>query len=86
MASRVRAVSAAGGPVRELGVTIVPGATASSPGSSRVALVVGDQRETWTNKQIAVVDLGSDAITSLTPPDEASLEPAFSRDGAELRT
>lgn len=80
----VRAVAAAGGPVRDLGVTVTLSSLASSPGSSRVMLVVGDQRETWTNKQIVAVDIGSDAMTRLTPADHASIAPMFSRDGERI--
>lgn len=55
-----------------------------SPDGSKLALTDGDGRQAWTNKGIAVVDLGKGEVTLLTSKDAAALYPAWSPSGGQL--
>jgi hypothetical protein len=79
-------VSTSGGGQRDLEVTVVPGGGISArPGAaSQFAVIVGRGRESWTNKQLAIIDASSGAITTVTSPDTAANWPIWSPDGSQL--
>ena len=80
------AIPAAGGKERGLGVkTLAHGDMAGlAPKGNLLAVTRGFGRETWSDQQIAVVDLDSGAIRELTPKNMAALCPAWSPDGAAI--
>jgi len=85
----LRAVSFNGGPPRDLDVTAIYALSLASDGSpspdkSRLAVAVGGQRETWTGKAIAILDVESGTVTQLTGAGAAALSPAWSPDGSMI--
>jgi Tol biopolymer transport system component len=52
--------------------------------SARVALTAGAGRETWSGKQITVVELPSGKLTPLTDEAVAAFSPAWSPDGEQI--
>jgi Tol biopolymer transport system component len=76
-------IPAAGGRPRSLGIsTLTYGDWSSlSPNHDALAICVGDGRETYTNKRIAVLDLKSNAVRYLTDTKTASVMPSWSPDG-----
>lgn len=56
---------------------------APGPGG-RLAAVVGGDRQSWTNKRIALIDLASGRLQPLTAPDVAAVTPAWAPDGTRL--
>ncbi|MGA9350022.1 MAG: hypothetical protein WBW48_14635 [Anaerolineae bacterium] len=57
---------------------------APAPASAEVAVTVGAYRATWTNKRVAVVEAGTDAISFLTTEDLAAFSPSWSPDSTRL--
>jgi len=55
-----------------------------SRSGQHAALTVGAGRETWTNKRIALVDLGTTEMEYLTEEAVAAFSPAFSPDGTRI--
>ncbi|MBI4670336.1 MAG: PD40 domain-containing protein [Chloroflexi bacterium] len=55
-----------------------------SPNRKFLAVTQGSGRETWTNKQIAVIDLTKGIKTQLTDSQTAAFSPAWSPDNARL--
>lgn len=82
----LHAVSMSGGAVLHLDATVVLGSgVAARPRSSdEFAVVVGGGRESWTNKQIAVINANTGATTRLTPEGVAANSPAWSPNGSQL--
>jgi len=79
-------MSAAGGPERKLGVTTLAydDMLSLSPKGNLLAVTRGSYREAWTDKRIAVVDLGTGKIRDLTEGSVSALCPAWSSDGATI--
>ncbi|SPE37005.1 exported hypothetical protein [Candidatus Sulfopaludibacter sp. SbA3] len=82
------AVAAEGGQPRKLGVaTLVHDDMldlAPQSGGNRLAVTSGDGSNTWAGKRIAVVNLETGALWSLTADDIAAISPAWSPDGHRI--
>lgn len=57
---------------------------AFAPGGRYLAVTEGDDRMTWTNKRIAVLDTRTGKRTQLTPKTLAALRPRWSPDGKRI--
>jgi DNA-binding CsgD family transcriptional regulator/WD40 repeat protein len=82
---RLYLVAAEGGPALDLGLTssfFAP--LAGSPDGQRFAITAGRLIESWTDKSIAVVDLQTGRVTTLTGPAMAAVAPAWSPDGSSI--
>lgn len=55
-----------------------------SPDGKLLAITVGEGRETWSHKRIAVVELASSTLTYLTDDKTAAFFPVWSPDGQRL--
>ncbi|HRC62852.1 MAG TPA: hypothetical protein PLX85_06465, partial [Dehalococcoidia bacterium] len=77
-------VSLSGGAVQDLGgrVTLLSGM--ANLFGERAFVVLGDERESWTGKRIALVDATTGQVRSLTGTDVAALSPQVSADGARV--
>jgi hypothetical protein len=78
-------IPASGGEPKALDTTLVHGDfVALSPDQSRLALTVGAAREEWTGKRIAILDLKTNKLSYITPPEIAAVCPAWSPDGRHI--
>lgn len=79
----LEAVAADGGKARRLlpGVLPYDDFVASSPDGRYVAVVAGGGRETWDNKHLLVVPLGTEKVQALTDQGVVALSPRWSPDG-----
>lgn len=57
---------------------------AQSPDGKLLAITVGEGRETWSHKRIAVVELASGTLTYLTDDKTAAFSPVWSPDGQRI--
>lgn len=57
---------------------------ALSPAGDRLAIAAGDDRRSWQNKRIAIIDPSSGAVRYLTGNDLAAISPAWSPDGSRI--
>jgi Tol biopolymer transport system component len=84
----LHSVSAAGGPARFLGVSVLAHEDvldlAPKSAGNRIAVTSGEGRETWAEKQIALIDLESGLRRNLTGEDIAANCPAWSPDGRRI--
>lgn len=81
----LQALPASGGTPRTLVPAMLTGESrlAFGPGE-QLAVVAGGDRQSWTNKRIAMVDLANDVVRLLTPPEQAAVMPAWSPDGQQI--
>ena len=79
-------ISATGGPPTSLGVsTLVHQDMLSfSPRQNRLAAIVGDGRESWANKRLAVIDLKTKGTTYLTGQGMTAVNPSWSPSGNRI--
>jgi Tol biopolymer transport system component len=63
---------------------LYPDFLAVSPDKKRLAVSVGDGRETWSGKSIALVDPETGKAEVLTAPETSSLSPAWSPDAERI--
>jgi dipeptidyl aminopeptidase/acylaminoacyl peptidase len=74
-----------GAPLEVADVTLLhPDFWSESPTDQHVALTVGSGRETWTHKQIALLDLETGSLEHLTEKTVAAFSPVFSPDGQQI--
>lgn len=77
-----------GGAERKLGVKVLVHEDcldlAPKSAGNRLVVTSGDNRESWTEKRIAFVDLDSGAVRDLTMENMAALCPAWSPDGGAV--
>jgi dipeptidyl aminopeptidase/acylaminoacyl peptidase len=82
------AIPAAGGPERKLGISVLAHYDmldlAPAAVGNKLAVASGGGRETWSEKQIRVLDLDSGTRRDLTPTDISALCPAWSPDGRTI--
>jgi hypothetical protein len=74
---------AAGGRPRSLRITTLVNDNwfSLSPTHDAVAICIGEGRETYVDKRIAILDLKSSAVRYVTDPKTAAITPAWSPDG-----
>jgi DNA-binding CsgD family transcriptional regulator len=72
-----------GGAKTDLALTVFP-TLRTSQNDAGIALVTGEQHETWTNKRIAVLSPDASNYDYLTGPDVAAISPAWSPDGTQI--
>ena len=79
-------IPAGGGASQALGVATLLNEDflALSPGGGRLALTVGNDRRSWYNKRIALVDRTAGAVRYLTAAGIAAISPAWSPDGSRM--
>ncbi|MHC9539128.1 MAG: TolB family protein [Vulcanimicrobiota bacterium] len=82
----LKAVSAEGGKPRELisRALIYDDFREYSPDGKYLAITDGANRETWTDKHIAVVEISTGKKSVLTPPGVSAISPAWSPDGKQI--
>ena len=75
-----------GGEVRSLGVRTLPDVDLAefSPEGKYLAMTVGNGRETWTRKRIALLDLSNGTKRFLTAENVAALFPSWSPAGTSI--
>ncbi|MGI8916725.1 MAG: TolB family protein [Chloroflexota bacterium] len=80
------AIPSTGGRPRQLVARMLafPDFFAPSPAGSYLAVTEGGDRENWTSKRIAVINLTTGVKRLLTPPSVAAVSPAWSPDGQRL--
>ncbi len=80
------AFPAEGGKPRELvsRALIYKDFRAYSPDKRYLAVTVGSNRETWTNKRIALTEISTGRQSLLTPPGVSAFSPAWSPDGKHI--
>jgi Tol biopolymer transport system component len=77
-------VSVSDGTTRNLGVMHTLSGVGAHAGNPQVAMVVGAERESWTNKRIASIDGVSGQVVPLTDAGAAAASPVWSPDGARI--
>jgi Tol biopolymer transport system component len=81
----LEAVPADGGSVQQITSGMLAGVGFEyQPDGALIAITDGSDRETWTNKRVAVFDPAHGAVASLTSETEAALWPAWSPDGTRI--
>jgi WD40-like Beta Propeller Repeat len=82
------AIPAVGGPERKLGVSVLAHDDmldlAPAAVGNKLAVSSGGGRETWSQKQVRVLDLDIGARRDLTPKDISALSPTWSPDGRTI--
>jgi len=84
--AQFKAAGAEGGKPRELDMRmlIYDDFREFSPDGKYLAITDGGNRETWTDKHIAVIELSTGAKSLVTAPQVSAFSPAWSPDGKQI--